>query len=93
MSLAAIRTTEGRINEQVEGIIIEVEVSTLFCRHATPGIKGAISRSWLEVDTAIFTCLSAIVSIVEVAVQVGRYLVVGPSRVLVLDLLSDICNI
>ena len=68
---AAIFTTEGRINEQVKGIVIEVEIGTFFCCHATPSIKGSIGLSTLKVDTTIFSCTGAIIGIIKIITQEG----------------------
>ena len=67
--LTSCRPSVGRINEQVEGIVVELELITVGLRHGAPGAQGTVVLTGLIVVTAIEALLRTIVSFDDVSLD------------------------
>ena len=81
LHLVAVAATIGRIDEEVESVIVITELRAVFVSQRTPCLQGTVRLAGLEEGTAIESFLRAVVGIVEIVLQILVQLGIGPRGV------------
>ena len=82
-----------RIDEHVEGIIVEVEVVTILLRHRTEGVEGTVGLASLEVLSTVESALRTVVGIGEVVFQEVGCISIRPSGIAGPQLCLQLSNV
>ena len=83
--LLTLDSTVAGVNEQVEGIVVEVELIAVFLRETAEGCQSTIVITLLIVVASISAGFGTVVSLNDTLVDFSRYRLLGSSSAIVVE--------